>query len=103
MTGSRGTSACSHLMSEMGQSEKHSTRTDVFRSSPKKNVVLAAPKLTFVATKLRCLCLCKVEMSLGGRAGSVSRRRGDHPIGAASASAASFRLRFGYLGHSQGT
>jgi hypothetical protein len=26
-----------------------------------------------VATKLRCLCLCKVEMSLGGIAGSVSR------------------------------
>jgi hypothetical protein len=40
-----------------------------------------------VATKLRGLCLCKVEMSLGGIAGSVSRRRGDHHIGAASASA----------------
>jgi hypothetical protein len=43
-----------------------------------------------VATKLRCLCLCKVEMSLGGIAGSVSRRRGDHHIGAAPASAGVF-------------
>ena len=43
-----------------------------------------------VATKLRCLGLCKVEMSLGGLAGSVSRRRGDHPIGAAPASRGSF-------------
>jgi hypothetical protein len=48
-----------------------------------------------VATKLRYLCLCKVEMSLGGIAGSVSRRRGDDHIGAAPASAESFRLRFG--------
>jgi hypothetical protein len=39
-----------------------------------------------VATKLRCLGLCKVEMSLGGLVGSVSRRRGDHHIGAAPAS-----------------
>jgi hypothetical protein len=37
-----------------------------------------------VATKLRCLGLCKVEMSLGGLAGSVSRRRGDYHIGAAA-------------------
>jgi hypothetical protein len=43
-----------------------------------------------VATKLRCLGLCKVEMSLGSLAGSVSRRRGDHHIGAAPASAGSF-------------
>jgi hypothetical protein len=56
----------------------------------------------FVATKLRCLCLCKVEMSLGGIAGSVSRRRGDHHIGAAPASAESFRLRFGGFSDLQG-
>jgi hypothetical protein len=43
-----------------------------------------------VATKLRCLGLCKVEMSLGGLAGSVSRLRGDHHIGAAPASTGSF-------------
>lgn len=55
-----------------------------------------------VATKLRCLCLCKVEMSLGGIAGSVSRRRGDHHIGAAPASAGSFRLRFGGFSDLQG-
>jgi hypothetical protein len=56
-----------------------------------------------VATKLKCHCLCKVEMSLGGIAGSVSRRRGDHHIGAAPALAGSFRVRFGDFGHSQGT
>ena len=55
-----------------------------------------------VATKLRCLCLCKVEMSLGGIAGGVSRRRGDHHIGAAPASAESFRLRFGGFSDLQG-
>ena len=43
-----------------------------------------------VATKLRCLGLCKVEMSLGGLAGSVSRRRGDHHIGAAPAQRGDF-------------
>jgi hypothetical protein len=41
-------------------------------------------------------------MSLGGIAGSVSRRRGDHHIGAAAASAESFRLRFGGFGDLQG-
>jgi hypothetical protein len=56
-----------------------------------------------VATKLRCHCLCKVEMSLGGIAGSVSRRRGDHHIGAVPAWAGSFRVRFGDLGRSHGT
>jgi hypothetical protein len=44
----------------------------------------------------------KVEMSLGGIAGSVSRRRGEHHIGAAPASAGSFRLRFGGFGDLQG-
>jgi hypothetical protein len=39
---------------------------------------------------LRCHCLCKVEMSLGGIAGSVSRRGGDHHIGAAPAPAVGF-------------
>jgi proline dehydrogenase len=48
-----------------------------------------------VATKLRCLGLCKVEMSLDRLAGSVSRRRGGHHIGAAPAHAGRFRLRFG--------
>jgi hypothetical protein len=56
-----------------------------------------------VATKLRCHCLCKVEMSISGTAGSVSRRRGDHHIGAVPAWAGFFRVRFGDLGHSQDT
>src|ERR1700721_202140 len=56
-----------------------------------------------VATKLRCPSLSKVKMSVGGFAGSVSRRREDYPIGAVPASARSLRLQFGGLGHSQGT
>jgi hypothetical protein len=40
-----------------------------------------------VATKLRCLCLCKVEMSLGSFRGSLGRRCGDVVIGAAAAQA----------------
>jgi hypothetical protein len=55
-----------------------------------------------VATKLRCHCLCKVEMSLGGIGGSVSRRRGDHHIGAAPASPGGFRLQFGGFSNLKG-
>jgi hypothetical protein len=55
-----------------------------------------------VATKLRCLDFCKVEMSLGSLAGSVSRRRGDHHIGAAPALAVGFGKRFGGFSDLQG-
>jgi hypothetical protein len=58
-------------------------RTQIVPGSNVRNLV----KPSSVATKLRSLCLCKVEMSLGGVAGSVSRRRGDHHIGAAPTSA----------------
>jgi hypothetical protein len=61
-------------------------------------LALAALLYTDVATKLKCLDLRKVEMSLGGLAGSLSRRRGDHHIGAAPGLAQSFRLRVGSLG-----
>ncbi len=40
-----------------------------------------------VATKLRCLLLCKVKMSLGGFWGSLGRRCGDLNIAAAAAQA----------------
>src|SRR5258708_3307231 len=42
--------------------------------------------------------LCKVKMSLGSLAGSVSRRRGDLHIAAAPASAVGFWARFGGAG-----
>src|SRR5437899_1709121 len=61
-----GPSACRprpHAL--VGQTEKHSARADVFRSSP-KNVHWSSARRKNVATKLRCLGLCKVEMSLGG-------------------------------------
>src|SRR5260221_11814313 len=55
-----------------------------------------------VATKLRCPLLCKVKMSLGSLAGSVSRRRGDLHIAAAPASAGGFWARFGGAGSGPG-
>ncbi len=41
----------------------------------------------FVATKLRCLFLCEVKMSLGSFWGSLGRRCGDLIIAAAAAQA----------------
>ncbi len=45
------------------------------------------PPRLCVATKLRCLLLCKVKMSLGGFWGSLGRRCGDLNIAAAATQA----------------
>src|SRR5258707_10352763 len=76
------------VMSVQGQNAKYSAGADVFRSSPKNGHRFGTSvRLKLVATKLRCPLLCKVKMSLGSLAGSVSRRRGDLHIAAAPASA----------------
>jgi hypothetical protein len=63
-----------------------------WRQAQMRSVPTSTTDMILVATKLRCLCLCKVEMSLGGIAGSVSSRLGDHHIGAEPASPGGFRL-----------
>jgi hypothetical protein len=63
-----------------------------WRQAQMRSVPTSTTDMILAATKLRCICLCKVEMSLGGIAGSVSSRLGDHHIGAEPASPGGFRL-----------
>ena len=88
---------CKHRATRIGPRAKPTPVTDHVRCASKADLALRAVEVGCclssghdVATKLRCLGLCKVEMSLGGLAGSVSRRRGDQHIGAAPASRGSF-------------
>jgi hypothetical protein len=60
-------SARNDFFDSICQTEKHSARADVFRSSPKNGHWFSTSvglKQT-VATKLKCPLLCKVKMSLG--------------------------------------